>query len=210
MESIFAHHSKKIDNLNVNDLMFNEWGVVHLHLGVESDSNDPRFVQRTGPLLFVLLSDKEAYLIGVGKHGDWTDSNILKTIYENWPQLIERNIVDAKGISYELTSAEHAGLRKENINAVLAFESGGVKIYYTPIGIATSGDSIRDVRNYMRVISILNITEQEIIENKEENLEKIKNIGGLTLSDIECRLEYDDGWYVVEINSEVIISRLSL
>ena len=52
------------------DMMFNDWQIVHFHLGAAPGSGG--VVPRTGPLLFAHITGEEAILIDVAPHGAWT------------------------------------------------------------------------------------------------------------------------------------------
>ena len=71
--------SKHVDNLQ-NDPMFNDWGVLHLHLGNKPDKKDNNYVERTGPLLFLYFKENNAYLINIFEHGDWTKRNTTNNV----------------------------------------------------------------------------------------------------------------------------------
>ncbi len=82
-QDISPYLSKQVDNISAIDGMFNDWGVLHLHLGDQPNPKDGRYIARTGPLLFLYLMQDNAYLINIYQHGDWTDKSILQTVQDN-------------------------------------------------------------------------------------------------------------------------------
>ncbi len=60
------------------DLLLNDWGVHHLHFG--HTLRPDGFVERPEDkpeLLFVIFRPDTAYVLGVFKHGEWTQDNIV-------------------------------------------------------------------------------------------------------------------------------------
>jgi len=64
--------------------LLNDWGIHHLHLSTEIDT-DGFFVKRDGPLLLVRFRPNDAYLIDIGDHGSWAREGLLRVIVEEWP-----------------------------------------------------------------------------------------------------------------------------
>jgi hypothetical protein len=99
------------------DPMLNDWGVHHLHLGVQSDPKDPTFTERTGDLLFVIFRPTAAYVLDIFAHQTWTDRDIIRIALNNWLRLnffIELNGVMAPSAG-GYTEAEHQTLRRAGI-----------------------------------------------------------------------------------------------
>jgi hypothetical protein len=82
-------------DLSSHDLLFNDWGVHHMHLGGRT-LLPGGFVKRSGPLLFVWAAPSELYLLDVLNHGDWGDQRIVQILHDNWPALIEH--AKARGV----------------------------------------------------------------------------------------------------------------
>ncbi len=98
-ENVNPHLSKAIKNAgdrNYHDALLNDWGIHHLHLGVETGS----FIARTGPLLFAMVRDEAVYMIAVKKHGAWADRDLVEVVHQNWPELLPR----ADGLDTETES----------------------------------------------------------------------------------------------------------
>lgn len=62
--SIILNNDKKFDYL------FNDWGILHLHLGKEFEDKKSKFIKRTGSLLFIIPYFDKVYLLSVFNHGD--------------------------------------------------------------------------------------------------------------------------------------------
>ena len=172
--------SKQVEKLK-NDGMFNDWGILHLHLGVQMESNG-KYVERTGPLLFVCFKKEDAYLINVFQHNDWTKREVLQIIQNNWPETIKPFVIEGcVGISPELTEEQHQQLRDNGFSTLVELtDTQGNKLFICPpgMGITTSGDSIIDVMNYNKQVNSIKKIEKDVIsclatikdDMKKENL----------------------------------------
>lgn len=207
-DDLTPYLSKKIDDLVYKDGMFNDWGIHHLHLG---DRMDGKFIERTGPLLFVLFKDDDAYLINIYKHKDWTKKDVLQTIYNNWPALIEPYVFkDVKALAYEYTENDHQKLRNAGMNVLIELEekSGRKIVIMAPgMGITSSGDSTNDVRAYQQQIKLIHDLEL-LVEN---SLDYIKKIMQDQKFDIPLTLKFslvndNSEWLIKEENTNLIFN----
>ena len=48
--------------------MINDWNILHIHLGKRKDRKAPRFIERTGELLFLINTESEIRILGVYDH----------------------------------------------------------------------------------------------------------------------------------------------
>ncbi|MCJ2136196.1 hypothetical protein MKK69_19430 [Methylobacterium sp. J-026] len=118
------------------DLMFNQWQVSHFHLGPWLDN--PRRVERTGPVLFAHIAADRAILLDVQPHGSWTQTNLLRILLRIDPTTMHD--IGPSGAT-TLTDTDHKTLRGKHSNATV--DIGGRS--YNPPGwaIMASGDSMR-------------------------------------------------------------------
>lgn len=90
-EDLAPHLSKNTKDLMHHDPLLNDWGISHLHLGRQVDSQSG-LVERTGPILFVVATEDHLYMIDVMEHGrghrPWPRQRLLQVIHDNWPDLI--------------------------------------------------------------------------------------------------------------------------
>lgn len=98
------------------DLLLNDWGVHHLHLGTGPDQNNPNFIARTDELLLVMLLSNTAYVIDIFAHKQWTSRAIVRAAIDSWPNV--ELFPQVKGVLPSrngYTEAEHLKLRKSGI-----------------------------------------------------------------------------------------------
>lgn len=139
-EDIDPWLSKKTQKNKINykyDMMFNNWQILHFHLGEIFQSQ--KLVSRTGPLLFVHITAKEATLLDVRPHGSWTTMDLLEIFLRTNPPGLER--YEVRGVTpMRLSDEQYKNLRANHLNSAIeisgrAFIPGG--------GILASGHAAR-------------------------------------------------------------------
>ncbi len=89
---INSHQSKQFFNPDYHDMMFNDWGIQHLHLSHTKKNKNQYFNDRTGELLFLKVYENSAYVLDIKKHKDknvWSNTDIIRIIRNNWNFLLE-------------------------------------------------------------------------------------------------------------------------
>ena len=89
-DDVKPHLSKGIFNADYEDALLTDWGVLHFHLGQNPHKSITGLVERTGPVLFALVTDDAFYLIDVKGHGSWANKDLVEIVHRNWPHLIAR------------------------------------------------------------------------------------------------------------------------
>lgn len=192
-EDLSPNLSKLIDKLSNKDSMLNDWGVHHFHLGEEMNG---KFINRTGPLLFALLTNDEFYAIGIFDHGSWTNQDIVEIIHRNWPTVIEQDKIRGDISPTQLTEQERGILRKSGVNAMVTVNDG---TSYFPIGggFAGSGFNVQAVietdRQKMRLMSL----EKDVVSRLESWLGTFEKHGYKGESEIEASLIIEGTDYVI-------------
>lgn len=205
---ISPYLSKDVEKLK-NDLMFNDWGVLHLHLGEELESNN-KYIKRTGPLLFLYFKGENVYFINIFQHQDWTKKEVLQIMYSNWPVLIQPYIMKIdgfQGLHPEYTEDQHLELRKAGVTVMLELiDENGEKfpIILTGMGITTSGDSMNDVRHYQDRIKEIHRLEDRVRNNVDYVKGIMKSTNVNIPTSLRFKLVYKDGRFQVqEVNTEL-------
>lgn len=111
------------------DLLRYEWGIYHLHF----DKNG------TDDLLFIYLKDGNAYLIDILPHEKrdnsvvtWTNTDLIQTMHDNWPELIRPFIFNTDGLhDHHLTVEQRRTLRAKGAIANVIVSDG---TEYIPLG----------------------------------------------------------------------------
>jgi hypothetical protein len=194
-----------------NDYMFNNWGIVHLHLGDEPHKRDRRFIKRTGLLLFMYRHDNDAYLINTSEHNRWSNLENLQILENNWQELIEnRKLYGITGLSDVISDTERFNFWKKGMDTVteLKDQKGEPMIIAPPgDGSVASGDSVKDVLLYMEQEKKLKNLEKAITCDLELIKLKMKDENIQPADNLEFKLvKADSTWYIVEKNGNWILT----
>lgn len=199
-DDLKPHQSKKLKKFDDKDGLLYDWGIYHFHLGTEMDSDG--FIKRTGPLLYAMIKDENAYFIGVFNHGAWTMQEMLKIIHDNWPSaIIQYKLEGVTQLEKNFDDNEIKHLRGANINTIL--EIAPSAFYMGPGGgIAGSGDSADAVLRYQNMRRQFVNIEKNLRENPDVYLNQFfKNLdfSRVDLMDFEL-VRKNDIYYVLEKN----------
>lgn len=192
-----AHLSKLIEELDNKDSMLNDWGIHHFHLGVTMKG---AYTERTGSLLFALVTDEHFYAIGVYQHGSWADADIIETLHRNWPDLIEQyKIKNVAATAANRSRTERKYLRRISVNSFVTVADGTV---YGPLGggMLSSGYNLkaRIQADYQKVYL------QELEQALEYQLPDLKSEfvkhGYAGEEEVEAKLEITEDQYVANFS----------
>lgn len=153
------------------DYLFNDWGILHLHLGKEFEDKKSKFIKRTGSLLFIIPYFDKVYLLSVFNHGDnvWSKKILVQEVYDNWPELLYKSD-DIVSLETEISDDERQLLRKAGINSPIIDikdSKTGEKIFVSMnwSGYCITGDPIVDIQYHDKIVKKLKKL-QEIIKNR--------------------------------------------
>jgi len=139
-----------------NDPLLNSWGIQHLHFRTEG----------TDQLLFCVITESDVFVIQTLPHDAehlWVNTQLIQILHRNWPDLILRAKHD--GLRPEAFSADKRhSLRGYNANFAVTVDDGTV---YLPLagGTMTSGDSLEDQVNCVKVFSELRHWQNIVVQN---------------------------------------------
>lgn len=197
------HLSKLVyKNYESRDYMLNDWGIFHLHLGINIMDG---FVDRTDPVLFCMVKTDIIYFIAMKHHGDWTDQSLLKIVYSNWPELIKPFILSGVvSTTGNPTNNEIGILRKGNVMLLMEIEPG---VIIRPLGggYMTDGTSQDVVFQRDDAIRTISYFEDKIKENEINIRKRIIAKNKTPARKLKFKLEIIDNKMVAfEIYSKMI------
>ncbi|WP_439584119.1 hypothetical protein [Dyadobacter bucti] len=162
--------SKESFNSDYHDLLFNDWGIHHLHLSKDKKNPNDFFNSRTGSLLFVKFTDSIAYFIDVKHHKDpnvWSDRDMLRIIQRNWEcSIADRQSRSAVGWSEEISDKELGELRKRGYTT--GVEVDGKFYMLLGHGQASTNDNIMAGRMADQVIRWIGLNEDLFRQNRQQ------------------------------------------
>ncbi|WP_272460004.1 hypothetical protein [Polyangium jinanense] len=144
------HLSKTIKKAGYNDMLLNDWGIHHMHLGPPSTGTD-FFVGRRDELLFVWPTVDKLYFVDVLGHGHFSDDTLIETTHQNWPHLLEPYRCTDVVVPDPISSEERTLLRRPSkfgggcLLAATTVRDGTV--YFTPGGGYSVGGTNRKARD---------------------------------------------------------------
>ena len=203
-DSTVPYLSRKLKHVGFSDLLLNDWGIHHLHLGTTIESDG--FVGRTKELLYVLFDVSNAYFVGIIGHDGFTAQILLQTLHDNWPEVIGRaRLRNVKGT--KVTDLQIRALRDKHANCCIEMEDGTAYISLGG-GITGAGTNAFDT---MRSIYLTRWAEEQtsqVLSAMPGVIDRARaaNIKGRMFADeIEFRLrildDHDTCWVLDDIRS---------
>ena len=203
-EDLRPHLSRRLADLDIQDMLHNDWGIHHLHLGIKQESDG--FVERTGPVLFARFSSTAAYLISVRKHGSWACQDFIRVIHRNWPETISRyRLLGAVSLAKQTSDEDIAMLRKAAINVPIQVEPRAI---YMAIGggYSTTKTNAKVVRDCARQTAKLKACEEFVREKAPAVLEQAQARGLKIGDELSFKLRTLDGVLVaLEENTGTVL-----
>src|SRR5450432_67714 len=205
------HLSQGLTDLDSHDMLLNDWGIHHLHLGTTLGSDG--FVERTGPVLFARFVEDVAYLLTVLPHGSWAWQDFVGILHRNWPESISRyRLRGVVGLAPELTDEEIAQARSIKIGgekkkraALSTFIEVEPGVVYAPIGggYSTAQTSITVVSDCDRLIERLQVYEEMVREAVPAWIEDATSSGVDITPELSFRLgKVGDAVVAIEENTK--------
>ena len=142
---IMHHDTSGRNRYNRTDLLWADWGIIHLHLTCKTIPHGKYFCEPSDWLLFAIVGDDFVACIDVRPHKETnilSNPDLVQIAVESWPELLER--FKMRGIhapDAPLTAEEHKLFRKSGLMGPVAI---GEDVYMGPgMGISTASTSIR-------------------------------------------------------------------
>lgn len=162
------------DDAAYEDMMFNDWGVQHFHLGIRDLQGN---VPRTDPILFAVVRDDVVHCIGFFEHRAraWAKIQVLESLQRNWPYLMEHARYKGGMASQNYSDEERARLRKlggnvsNTINGVVYGAVGG--------GYTAAKTSMAAHWEADRAIIAVSDYEKHVRENVAAYVKQIEDLG---------------------------------
>jgi len=183
--------SDKVLKGDWDDLLANDWGIQHFHLGKPGKGH---FVSRTTELLFAWADRDDLYLLNVLDHKAFNTTALMTILYRNWPRVLEP--FELKGVKLPtkpFTDNEIGALRNTGIQPMLQIDG---KAFISPGGgIAGTGVGTRVMHQLGAALHRVNAMEREALKQAEDVAAQIEKEIGKPPSKVYVRLVYrDDGW----------------
>lgn len=178
---VTPHLHKAIVDTEGKDAMLFDWGIHHFHLGTTMDGN---FIERTGNVLYAVISQDTVYAIGINQHGHWADKEMLDIINTNWPALLDDYRLPAgTQPTYVPTNKEIKKLRSANINLFIQLADDSC-VMGRGGGLTGCGSNAECMRHAINIKRHLSKAEDEILEQLDTaNADMASDENGYVLDD---------------------------
>lgn len=156
------------------DGLFNDWNILHLHLGEIHGANAT--ANRTRETLHLQLTNDSAYLIKIGAHGSgaYNDPEDLNIVKQNWPDLLASmpNVNVEEHMDSQLFEYRQNGI----MTIPVATNHSGDKeaVLTNSLGYSTKNTSNRDLEILDRHIMPLLNSILETASTKMDNPDLLK------------------------------------
>ncbi len=207
-DSLIPFMSDSILKPDFNDGLLNDWNIYHLHLTKRFRADG--FAKRSDYELFVYFTEETAYFIQIYPHNKknlYSTQDMVRIIYDNWPQLIEKNRINAVSLTQEIDDEAYGELRKANISTFVQIRENEI-FGLIGGGYMSNGFSTEALRSADHWYNLMKIREQVLIENVEFILRAIKQVNHTVNSDLDiCLLwlDSDDKTTFLDKTNHVII-----
>ena len=167
-----SHHLERAD---FHDDFLNDFGLHHFHLGetIQKTGKYKRYMERTGNTVFAKVDQDEVYLLGVFAHNSgeknfiYADEQLLKSLYEEWPHLLEQ--CQVRGVTgHSLSPQERHTLRNNGANVVTAL-SNEIAIMSPGGGYMANKVSSAVYMEIMHLYRTIPILQKLLFEVQEKN-----------------------------------------
>jgi hypothetical protein len=192
--------STRVENLGFNDMLLNDWGVQHLHLGLGPHPKRPGFVGRRDELLFVLVRPEVLYLIDVLDHESFSKMQLVEIVHGNWPALIAYarpvGVVDLAGP--ERTDEGYGQMRDAGFNMMVKTKDGTI---YAGIGggYSLSGVSGAAVHRANSIMNRMRMVAEQAERDSAEFVAYVQKVTGTRPAALKLRLiESQPTWVVTD------------
>lgn len=210
-EWIVPYLHRKITLPDYDDLLLNDWGIHHLHLGTEVCADG--FVNRTGQLLYVCFRDTidfygsgdiDAYFIGVMDHHTFTAQTLIQIMYDNWPHILQPVKIGGKLYGDRPTDEDIRALRKGHVMYCLEMNDG-TALFPPGGGLTTAGTAAIDTQRAVHLLNWAKHQQDQVLRLMPGIIERSANNpqNRRFCKTIDLRLEQlkGVGWILRDINS---------
>lgn len=166
-EDLNPYQSKRLRDFDYQDELLNDWGVHHLHTSDKVGKGG--FNERTSLLLFIVVREKDLYVLDAKDHAPSADAfanlNLLEIIKENWGDKF--GIAPLIGVTLPAPSSNEEVLktRKAGLATLVRLPNGEV---YGAVagGTASDGSSLLVTRQAMFELERIQTWERNIRANE--------------------------------------------
>ena len=180
--------TKNVRRVSSRDGLLWDFGMHHFHLSRRVDKEG--FVERSGYLLFAIITGEGAYFVDIRPHPEagglgWSRQDLLDIVHSNWPELLESHVI--RGVEGDiLTNREVRNLRATNCNYVVRVRGRAV----STLGEGMTADGSSAVCQVLGMELLHQVTShQSYFDGQPAELRfALKAMGVDVAAGVECKL----------------------
>jgi hypothetical protein len=211
-DDVAGHLSKSSARPEETDYLLAAWDIFHLHISNHKTNPTDRFFARTGPVMFVHITDLAAYFIDIYPHGPgfpetWTRQELLAIVDCFWPHLLDPfRQPEIIALANTPTDLELQQLRRAQLNPILPVGTSAVT---SPGGgVTTSGTPTRVVIRANKTLQTINNLEREVTAKLATLKASFTKEHGIPEAAVHFELvSLGNAWAVCEKNTKLIVAR---
>lgn len=203
-ENLHPYMTRRLKMADTDDLLLSDWGIYHFHLSdvLEKDG----FMRRSAYLLMARMEQDVVYFLKIYPHNEsqlWSKKEMLRIVYENWPETIEKYHLNGMvSLSETLSDAQYYRLRRAHASCCVEL---GPNLVYGMLGggYASDGSPIQAVREHGYYIRILRVVERILEDCLWKMLSQMEKENGQMMGEARVKLLSLDGeeFVLIEENS---------
>ena len=191
--NVVPHLSRKARNADYSDGLLWDYAMHHFHLSTKVGSNGR--VERSGYLLFAIVSEDAAYLVDIVKHNDpqgdtknlkWVRHRLLEIVAANFPELLDPVIFRNVTPFERITDEQKKELRRKN--ALVIVDVGGKTIGPLGGGMTSDGHSAFYLMKAIWFMRLIEDIEELVSREPEAVLSSCERAGIDTTNGIRLKL----------------------
>ena len=180
--SMRPYLSNKVNELYSVDGLLLDWGMHHLHF-TSCYSKD----KRGNDILFIVEEDEKIHFITILTHADFHNTDLLRYIYENCPEVISGyKLVGVSSPAKALTTSEIRNLRKFDAAYCISFDGNT----YAPS--LNKNSNTRLIEAKLQLFNILPALEKRIIEQQNFIFKQLDDMGAINITNLSLEWIIDN------------------
>ena len=167
------YQSTGMEKDKYDDGMLNDWGFHHFHLGTGPHPMIPGYVNRTGPLLYAVVTPDSLYCIAILQHQQWSNQQLLEVMQRDFPDLtkagtFKNNTLKPQSLAVNYTDTEVQQFRDAGINAIMQRSDGSIMM-----GSGGGVTLSRKKGQRSAKIAIANTDVRRLLQDAEDSLNEL-------------------------------------
>ncbi|HEY0712145.1 MAG TPA: hypothetical protein VGF45_05700 [Polyangia bacterium] len=193
-EDLSPRQSTQYGDVYFTDMLLNDWGIQHFHLGTDAPGPNKR-VARDRQVLFVVVTDASLLFADVFGH-EFCRDELLEIVQRNWPEWLEphraQNAVSAPPIPESRRKAFRGPIKPRGGRLLLPSVMRDGTVYVPPGGgYFVDGSSVTAGRKADALLTEITGTERSCRQQAEVIRDRLHERCGQRLAELRLRLVWD-------------------